>query len=217
MIAPTTPRLAAVAFAGALLLAGCSGDDLDQGSDPGNTTTSAAEGTLRGMTRDPVPDVSAVTLPDATQDGADFAFVGPEDGLLLVFFGFTNCPDVCPTTLADVRSAMEELGSDADRLDVAMATIDPERDTADVLTDYVQTFVPDAHALVTTDDAVLRAATDAFGAEYIIETDADGEPDVTHTGFLYAVDSEGRMVITWPFGTSSADIAHDIDLLLAEA
>lgn len=213
MIRVVVRRTAVIAFGVAFVLAGCADDDANENADV--TTTSPAEG-LRGMTRDPVPDVSTITLPDASRDGEDFAFVGPEGGLLLVYFGYTSCPDVCPTTLADVRSAMEELGPEADRVDVAMATIDPDRDTAEVLTGYVQSFVPDAHALVTADDARLREAADAFGAEYIVDEVAGDDPEVTHTGFLYAVDSQGRMVITWPFGTSPDDYAHDIGLLLGE-
>jgi protein SCO1/2 len=83
-----------------------------------------------------------------------------------------------------------------------------------VLTGYVQTFVPDAHALVTTDDERLRAAADAFGASYGVEVDDDGEPEVFHTGFLYAVDDDGKLVLTWPFGMPAADFEHDIGLLL---
>ena len=75
-----------------------------------------------------------------------------------MYFGYTNCPDVCPTTMADLGAALDRLDDeDAARVDVAMVTVDPERDTA-VLADYVQSFVADAHAMATDDPAALRAA-----------------------------------------------------------
>lgn len=195
----------AVGVALVVLAAAC-GDD---GGDAG--------GTIRGIVRDPAPTVDAVTLPDVTEAGEDFVFRAEADELLVVYFGYTSCPDVCPTTLADLRQALADLDdADAERVDVAMATIDPAHDTEDVLTAYVRSFVPDAHALVTDDDARLRRAADAFGASYGVETNDDGEPEVFHTGFLYAVDDEGRLAVTWPFGVPAEDFAHDIEILLSE-
>ena len=101
---------------------------------------------LVGLTRDPAPQVDAVTLPDVSNGGEPFEFRAADGGLLVVYFGYTNCPDVCPTTMADLRTALGDIGDDADRVDVAMVTIDPDRDTP-VLTDYVQSFVPDAQVV----------------------------------------------------------------------
>ena len=141
-----------------------------------------------------------------------------EGKVVVVFFGYTSCPDVCPTTMTDIQRAIGRLDAgDADRVSLAMATIDPDRDTADVLTGYVRSFVPDGHALVTTDDTRLRAVADAFGASYGSELDDAGEPEVFHTGFLYAVDDEGRLAITWPFGVTTDDYEHDLRLLLDRA
>jgi protein SCO1/2 len=197
------PRLHRLAAAAAVVLAAAAcGDDGD-------------EAALRGIERLPIPDVSEPTLPDATADGADFSFVADDGEILLVYFGYTSCPDVCPTTLADVRTALRELPEDdAERVDLAMVTIDPAVDTGELLTGYVQTFVPDAHALVTTDDDRLRAAADTFGADYGVATDDDGEPEVFHTGFLYGVDDEGRLVVTWSFGTPPDDYVNDLGILL---
>ncbi len=200
--------LAAVLVAG-LVVAGC-GDD---GADP-----AAAE--LRGIVREPLPDVSEPTLPDATT-GDEFRFVADDDEVLLVYFGYTHCPDVCPTTLADVRTALEELGDDAGRVDLAMATIDPDRDTPDLLPRYVGSFVDGAHALTTTGlppregGARLADAAEAFGVSYSVTPTDDGDPEVVHSGFLYAVDDEGRLQVSWPFGVAWEDIAHDLDVLLA--
>lgn len=168
-----------------------------------------------GIVRDPAPEVGATMLPDVAT-GEDVAFVADPDEVLVVYFGYTSCPDVCPTTMADLRRALEELGEDAERVDVAMATIDPDRDTEDVLTGYLRSFVPDGRPLRTTDDAELRAAAEAFGADYAVSTTDDGTVEVEHTGFLYAVDDRGRLALTWAFGTPWQDIHADLRYLLHE-
>jgi len=195
-----TMAWAIIGVACALTLAACGGGSAD----------------LVGLQRDPVPAVGAASLPIAgTCD--ELSFVAPEGGVLVVYFGFTHCPDICPTTLADLKLALDDLGDDAQRVEVAMATVDPERDTDEVVTGYVQSFVPDAVALRTDDETVLRNATNAFGADYVITEDEDGEPEVGHTTSLYAVDDEGNMVLTWAFGTTSEDIASDLGVLLDQA
>lgn len=167
-----------------------------------------------GYERIPLPDVSSHALPDA--DGGDFSFVAPEDHVLLVYFGYTACPDVCPTTLSDVRSALTKI-DEPERIELAMVTVDPDRDTFDVVSGYVQSFVAGSHGLRTEDDAILRAAANDFGADYDVGVADDGEPEVAHTGSLYAVNTSGQLLLTWPFGTSSDDIAADLGHLLDEA
>ncbi|MET0458586.1 MAG: SCO family protein [Ilumatobacteraceae bacterium] len=171
---------------------------------------------LVGLTRDPAPQVDAVTLPDVSNGGEPFEFRAAEDGLLVVYFGYTNCPDVCPTTMADLRTALGDIGDDAARVDVAMVTIDPARDTP-VLTDYVQSFVPDAHAVATADQAALQSVAGPFGVSYEVRTSPEGEVEVGHTSALFAVDDAGRLAITWTFPTPADDIAGDLRQLLAAA
>jgi protein SCO1/2 len=176
----------------------------------------AASGTLAGYVREPTPVVSQLSLPDVTNGGEPLTFQAPEGQLLLVYFGYTSCPDVCPTTLSDVRTALAELDEeDAATIDLAMATVDPERDVDEVIGGYVQSFVPDAHGLRTTDDAELRAAADAFGVEYRVDTNDEGEVEVVHSGSLYVVDDQGQLVLTWPFGTPVDDLINDLRLLMA--
>jgi len=186
------------------LLVACGGDD---------------GGELTGLTRDPEPQVDTVALPDVSTGGEPFELRAPTDGLLVVYFGYTNCPDVCPTTLADLKAALEELGDEADRVEVAMVTVDPERDTP-VLAEYVQSFVPGAHALATDDPAALQSAAEPFGVSYQVTTGPDGEIDVGHSSYLFAVDETGKLVITWPVGVdensaSAEDLAADMRQLLA--
>ncbi len=192
-----------VVAAGVLLgLAGCGGDD--------------ATREYVGYRQSPGQQVGAASLPDASAEGAEFAFAAEPGHLLIAYFGYTSCPDVCPTTLSGLRQALRDLGDDAARVDLAMVTIDPARDTDDILVGYVQSFVDGAHALRTTDDSALRAVTEAFGASYSVTTAADGAVEVAHSGAMYVVDPSGTVTLTWPFGVTSDDIRGDLAQLLEE-
>lgn len=183
----------------------------------GLVLTACGSTELLGFVRTPLPDVGDQTLPDASNGGVAFEMKAAEEGLLLVYFGYTNCPDVCPTSLADIRQALEKLGNKADRVDLAMATVDPDRDTDEVVTGYVQTFVADAHGLRTEDDAELRSVADAFGADYGVTVDEEGQVEVSHTAHIYVVDADGMLRVTWPFGMESEDMARDMKTLLRSA
>lgn len=179
--------------------------------------TACAEHELAGFVRDPAPSVAGEALPDVSADGTIFPFRAESGGILVVYFGYTSCPDICPTTLADLRIALSEIGDDAEHVTFAMATIDPTRDTDEVITGYVQGFIPSGHALRTEDDGVLSAAVAAFGGRYSVDPDVEGEYVVTHTGSLYAVDDEGTLIVTWPFGVTSDDLASDLEFLVGRA
>jgi len=169
---------------------------------------------LVGYQRDPIPNVDVVALPSVETDGSetDFSFRADGDGLLLVYFGYTSCPDVCPTTLSDVRRVLDNLDSgDSGRIDVAMVTVDPEVDTPEVLVGYTRSFVADAHVVRTTDSDQLEKAAEQFGASF----DKQGS-DVQHTGALYGVDKDGNLLITWPYGVTADDLESDIRYLLDE-
>ena len=195
----TPSRILYAVLATALVTAGCGGGD-----EPG---------TLAGIVREPYPDVSTVALPDATLGGEAFTTIAREEGLLMVYFGYASCPDICPTTLADLRRAMEQVGEDAERIEVAMVTVDPFRDTPEILASYIQAFFPDGHALVTEDQSLLNQAAQAFGAAYEVRQTADGEIEVAHTALMSVVDSTGRILVQWPFGMSVEDMQSDIEFL----
>lgn len=158
--------------------------------------------------------VGDIVLPDVSDGGAPFTLRAGPDGLLIVYFGFTSCPDICPTTLSDVKSSLAGLGEARDRVTTAMVTIDPERDLDATLDAYLRFFVPDGHALRTGDDALLRSAADAFGADYDVVKASDGNVEVTHTPYLYGVDDTGEIVIVWPFGAEPDRIRSEIEGLL---
>lgn len=171
---------------------------------------------LAGFVREPGPTVDQVALPDLSRDGAETTLRAEPGELLVVYFGFTNCPDVCPMTLHDLRTALNRMDpDDAARVELAMVSVDPDRDIP-VLTEYAQSFVPGARALATTDDTVLRAAAEPFGVTYVIETDDDGRIEVGHTSQMFVVDDTGTLVLTWQFGVPADDLKADLEQLLAE-
>lgn len=175
---------------------------------------------LNGFTRTPSPQVAAAKLPDVSpwSRGREAAFRARRGGLLLTYFGFTSCPDVCPTTLADTRRALERLApGERERVEVAMVTVDPRRDTRRALNGYLSHFFREWRALRTTDTRALARAERAFGARHQIgPAGAHGDYEVSHTASLYAVDDGGVVRVEWPFGTEADAIADDVSALLAE-
>ena len=199
----------ALLCAAALGFSACGSDDgADGASDP----------SLTGIVRDPAPQVDLVSLPSLTEPGTDVEFRADPGEVKVVYFGFTNCPDVCPTTLADLSVALRILGPEgADAVDVVMVGIDPDRDNA-VLPDYVTAFnMPHAVAAGTSDTELLDEAGEPFGASWEVRTTDDGDIEVDHSPFLYAVDDQGALVLTWQFGASAEDIASDLSTLLERA
>lgn len=197
IIVPRGPKVAGLlATLGVLLLAACGGESRQ----------------LVGYSVEPVPAVGDITLPDLSNGDADFALRAAPGKILLVYFGYTNCPDFCPNTMANVKLARQQLDDPA-KLEMAMVTVDPNRDLG-TLASYVTSFIPDAHALGTANDTELARAASAFGVSYDVSTDASGEPAVGHTTLLYAVDDTGHVVLAWPFGVSKDDLAADVGQLL---
>lgn len=154
-------------------------------------------------------------LPDSSNGDAEFPFRAQPDQLLLVYFGYTNCPDICPTTLADLRISLKRLGSEANRVQVAMVTVDPTRDTPEVLGNYVDHFFRNPHALRTDDPAALQRVADAFGVQYEIQTDPQGKVDVGHTSLVFAIDDRGQVVDAGPTGMDNQIVTDDLRLLLS--
>jgi len=211
------PRAAASAvaalFLAAFVLAACGSDAPTASGDPG------ASGTIEGIVRDEPLEVGDLTLPQVTADGADttpFIFRAPEGELLLAAFGYTNCPDVCPTTLYDIKKAKTTLGDDGDQISVAFTTVDPERDTAEVVTQYLGSFVTDGHPLRTEDPAELDAVEQAFGITSEVRKNDDGSTDVAHTARSFVIDDQGDVVVEWSFGTDADVMANDLKLLLKQ-
>ena len=133
----------------------------------------------------------------------------------LVFLGFTHCPDVCPTTLADLASVVQQLGSDADGVQVLFVTLDPERDRA-LLGQYLPAFHPKFVGLYGDAAATARTAQE-FKVYYDKRPAQAGGYSVDHTAGIYVFDREGRLRVFAPYGAQQAALVHDIRLLLKGA
>ena len=131
---------------------------------------------------------------------------------VVVFFGFTQCPDVCPTTLADISGALKTLGPDAERVQVLFVTVDPERDTPEVLARYVAAFDPRILAL--RGDA---AATQRVAKEFKIYYEKRKQGDsytVDHSAQTYVIDPQGRLRLLVRHERLGQDLAADLQTLL---
>jgi len=111
----------------------------------------------------------------------------------LVFFGFTHCPDVCPTTLFDVSEVLRKLGPDADRVGALFISVDPARDTPDKLKDYLSSFDPHLRGL-TGDEAAITAVAKSYRVYYKKVPLDGGEYTMDHTALVYLMDKEGHFV-----------------------
>jgi protein SCO1/2 len=134
--------------------------------------------------------------------------------LVVLFFGYTHCPDICPTTLADTAAALKTLGPDAARVQVLFVTLDPERDTPELLAKYVPYFSPDFLGL--SGDA---AATERTAKEFKIFYEkrpgaAPGAYTVDHSAQVYVLDAEGRLRLVERNERISQDLAPDLRALL---
>ncbi|MCB0963223.1 MAG: SCO family protein [Acidimicrobiales bacterium] len=210
---------AVLAVAAALVLAACSSDGSDGAAATSGSSELAPTGAteIEGLVRDDPLQVGDATLPEVAADGSTqpFSFRAPEGDLLFVAFGYTNCPDVCPTTLYDIKKARQILGDQADRVEVAFATVDPDRDDAETMTAYLGSFVDGGHPLRTADHDELVAAEEAFGVTSQVVTADDGTVEVAHTARSFVVDDAGQVVVEWAFGTDAEVMANDLLLLLA--
>jgi len=134
--------------------------------------------------------------------------------VVVLFFGFTHCPDVCPTTMAEMSAVMKELGPDADKVQVLFATLDPERDTRELLSQYVPGFDPRFVGLYGTPEQI-AATTKEFKVFY--QKVPGKTPDsytIDHTAGSYVFDKSGKLRLFLRHGGGPAPIVHDLKLLL---
>jgi protein SCO1/2 len=163
----------------------------------------------------PPPDVQDFILTD--QNGDDFQMSTDSNEVAIVFFGYTICPDVCPTTLADMIKAKRSLGTDADRVSFIWVTVDPERDTPRVLGQRIEVFDPEFVGLSGTRESLEKVWED-FGI-VVERDDSQGSAAgylVSHTANTYLVDRDMKNRVVFPFGTASDLIAADIAAILKE-
>lgn len=165
--------------------------------------------------RHSAPAINASFVGLIDQDGAAADDRGFDNRYLLVSFGFTFCPDVCPTTLVAVHGALEQLGNDATRVAPVFVTIDPERDTAPRLKTYVASFDSRIHAFTGRPEAIARVA-EQFHVRYQKQAVAGAAGyTVDHTALLYVLDPERRLVASLP--ETSPQLSEKIVTALQQA
>jgi protein SCO1/2 len=132
----------------------------------------------------------------------------------VIFFGYTQCPDVCPTTLAELAQAKKSLGVRGDRVQGVFVTIDPERDTPEILRDYVATFDPGFIALRGTAEQTAAAAKE-FKVFYAkVPGKSPGSYTMDHTAASYVLDADGRLRLFVRYDSGAAALAADLSALL---
>lgn len=141
--------------------------------------------------------------------------LGEQKGkIVLIFFGYTNCPDVCPITLATFKQAHERLGDDAQKVRFVMITADPERDTPDKVAAYAARFNPEFVGL-SGSMADLQPIWKELGV-FVEKQDTGSAAGylVSHTASVYVIDKNGSLLMMLPYGTSAIDMADDLTQLL---
>ncbi|MBI2313172.1 MAG: SCO family protein [Betaproteobacteria bacterium] len=137
--------------------------------------------------------------------------------VVVLFFGYTHCPDVCPTTLAELASAMKQLGPDAERVQVLFVTVDPERDTPQLLAKYVPAFHPGFLGLSGDAEALSHTAKEFRIMFQKQPGKTPGSYTVDHSAGTYVFDSNGKLRLYISYGQGAEVFAHDIRALLKAA
>ena len=173
----------------------------------------------------PAPEKLSFKLTDITgaSFGQDFRLID-HDGqprsladfrkkAVVVFFGYTHCPDVCPTTLGEMAVVMQDLGGAAQQVQVLFVTVDPERDTSAVLKQYVPAFHPSFLGLTGSAEEIAKTAKD-FKVYFHRQNLGDGAYNMDHTAGTYIFDPQGRIRLFAQYGAGASNLSHDLKLLL---
>jgi protein SCO1/2 len=134
-----------------------------------------------------------------TQDGKRLSSEDLKGKPFAIFFGFTLCPEVCPTTLTDLTDAIKKMGADADRMNFLFVTVDPERDTQKQLKDYLSSFDPRFIGLTGTPEEIAAAAK-AYRVTYEKVPTSGGDYTMNHTALVYLMDAQGNFKSVLAFG-----------------
>jgi protein SCO1/2 len=132
----------------------------------------------------------------------------------LIYFGYTHCPDACPTALNDIAIALDELGPKRDSVRPVFITVDPERDTPEVLKSYVTAFDTPLLALSGSPEEIARAAK-AYRVYYAKHPEAGGDYSMDHSSVIYVMDPQGRFTATFTHQSAPEEIAERLKKLLA--
>lgn len=178
-------------------------------------TACAAPVQLKGTVLEPAQPAPDFTLTD--EQGQPFTLSAQQGKVVVLFFGFTSCPDICPAELSNLAAAMRQLGDDAGQVQVALVSLDPERDSSERLSQYVTAFDPSFKGL-RGEPAVLDPIVKDYGVFYEKRELPDSALGYTidHSGFVYVIDKAGHWRVVFAHGTPAADIAADLRVLARE-
>ncbi len=161
---------------------------------------------------EPYPVAPSIELTQA--DGQIFRLNEQTGKIVLVFFGYTSCPDVCPTTMAELKLVMDELGDAADSVQVVFISVDPDRDTPEKMQKYVEHFNSNFIGLTGSMEE-LQKIWDGYGVyRAVTQTGSAFGYIVDHTARVTLVDTNGNLRLSYGFQTPVEDIVHDLKLLL---
>ena len=148
----------------------------------------------------------AISLSDQT--GATVTENSLQGRPTLIFFGFTHCPDVCPTSLFEISEVLKALGKDADRVNAYFISVDPERDTKEAMKDYLSSFDPHLIGLTGTPDQVAKVISDyrVYAKKVPLK---DGDYTMDHTALVYLMDRDGRFVAPFNLQRTPEQAAAD--------
>jgi protein SCO1 len=178
-------------------------------------TTIAVPESAGSAGRELVPSLPATDFTLKAMDGSDFRLSQLPGTVVLLSFGYTFRPDVCPTTLVELSQVRARFGDAAKRMQVAFITLEPERDTLGRLCAYTAAFDPSFIGL-TGSDAQLAQVRKMYGAaseKQVVPGTAAPYP-IAHSAYTYVIDREGRLRLLFPFGLSVEEMADDIVQLL---
>src|SRR4030095_9954389 len=176
----------------------------------------AQPSSFRGTSyEEPYPPATEIEL--TRSDGSRFQLSEMRGHIVLLFFGYTSCPDVCPATLAELRQALAELDKqDAERVKVVFVTVDPERDTPERVQEYVDRFNPTFIGLGG-EPAELEKIWAAYGVyREVVDGQSAAGYIVNHTARVNMIDAQGNLRVSFSFDTPVEDIVHDLKLMLKQ-
>ncbi len=160
---------------------------------------------------DPQP---APTFALTSQDGREVTSTDFPGKILVVFFGYTFCPDVCPLTLSNLSKAVAQMGAHSDRVQVLFISVDPERDTPPRLAGYLRAFDPRFVGLTGT-EAKIRDVANSFGVYYAKHGTGD-QYTIDHTARTYVIDRNGMIPLTFPVSAAPEEMVLALNRLLKE-
>ena len=161
------------------------------------------------------PPVNLQELALTRSDGGTFSTADTRGRLSLFFFGYTNCADVCPLTLAELTRVRRALGDEAQKVDMYFVTLDPARDTPERMRAYVGNF-PGVMGLLGSDAELARIQL-AFNVRSERRDGANGSYSLDHTAATYVVNAASQIQLVYPYGTPAEDIASDLHQLLVSS